>query len=339
MVATLGTNVGLCTLQLTTGINYISDLGYSPIVMQIAVITLLASVWIIAACTGVHKGIKYISNINMYIFGIILVWAFLFGGTQFILNNTTTAIGKYLAVFIPQAFYLEPAIQSGWIKDWTIFYWAWWLTVAPLTGLFLIRLAKGRTVREFVLVNMFVPIGFIVMWFGTLGSSGIFMQMNGADIWEAITTHGFPVSLFAYLKVLPWKTFFIIMGFAAILFSFITQAESMTYTMAGMTARDKRATEDGEQKSPTGLKIFWGVSIAIMGFVLIQSGGLTAVQTSVVMLGLPVLVLILINAVAFIKSVTNRHIYDLTLTDAERAEIAKEKASLSAGSVDTANAS
>lgn len=325
MVASLGTNVGLGTLQLTTGIDYVLNINYSPIVIQLTVIGILAIIWITAACTGIHKGIKYVSTANMYIFAALLAWSFIFGDTLFILNNTTTSIGKYLEFVLPQALYLEPAVQTGWIARNTIYYWAWWLTVAPLTGLFLIKLAKGRTIRQFVMVNMIIPIIFITIWFGTFGGAAISMQLSGIDLWGQIEKFGFTVSLFAFIENLPLAGLFIALGFAAILLSFVTQAESMTYTMAAITSSNKEVTEDGEQKSSIFLKVFWGVSIAIMGFILIQSGGLTAVQTSVVICGLPILVLLIVNALAFIKSVTNREIYDLTLTEEERQKIINEK--------------
>ena len=199
------------------------------------------------------------------------------------------------------------------------------LTVAPLTGLFLSKLAKGRTIRQFVLVNLFVPIGFIIIWFGTFGSSAIFQQMNGGQIWQAIEEFGFPVALFAYLKELPLTPFLMVLGFLAIFFSFTTQSESMTYTMAGMTSADKSEDESGEQRSPVYLKIFWGAAIALFGYALLLSGGLDQVQRSVVMLGLPVLAILIVNAVGFIKAVTHREIYDLTLTEEEKKKLIEER--------------
>ena len=187
------------------------------------------------------------------------------------------------------------------------------------------KLAEGRTIREFVMVNMFIPIGFVVIWFGTFGSSAIFQQMNGAGIWEAIQEFGFPVALFAYLKNLPLAGIMIALGFAAIFMSFITQNESMVYTMAGMTAADRSEDESGEQKSPLFLKIFWGAAIALMGYILMLSGGLESVQHSVLVLGIPVLIILLINAASFVKATTHRLEFDLTLTP-EQKKILQEEA-------------
>ena len=325
MVATLGTNMGLATLQISAGLRFAYGANVSDAILAPVIIIVLAICGISCACSGIHKAIKYVSSANMVVFIILVGWAFIFGGTQFTINNMVTAIGQYLKILIPESFYMEPAIQSGWISSWTLYYWAWWLTVAPLTGLFLMKLAKGRTIRQFIMVNLFIPIGFIVVWFGTFGSSAIFQQMGGAKIWEAIEQFGFPVSLFGYLKTLPLPQIMMALGFLAIFMSFLTQSESMIYTMAGMTAADKGENEIGEQKSPVYLKIFWGVAIAVMGYVLLQSGGLDAVQQSVVLLGLPILFILIVNAISFIKATTHREIYDLTLTEEQRQKIIAQK--------------
>ena len=325
MVATLGVNVGMATLQIEAGLRYVTGINVSESILAPIIIVVIAIIGIVCASSGVHKAIKYVSTANMAVFIILVSWAFVFGGTQFTINNMVTSIGSYLKILIPYSFYLEPAHQTGWVGSWTLFYWAWWLTVAPLTGLFLMKLAKGRTIREFVMVNMFIPIGFIIIWFGTFGSSAIYQEMNGANIWGAIQEFGFPVALFAYLKNLPLAEIMTVFGFAAIFMSFITQNESMVYTMAGMTAMDRSENEIGEQKSPVFLKVFWGAAIALMGYILLLSGGLDSVQHSVLVLGIPVLVILLINAASFVKAVKNREEYDLTLTEEQKKLLREER--------------
>ena len=325
MVATLGVNVGMATLQIDAGLRYATGMEMSQALMAPIIITVIAVTGITCAASGIHKAIKYVSTANMIVFIVLVGWAFIFGGTRFTINNMVTSIGSYLKILVPYSFYLEPAYQTGWVGGWTLFYWAWWLTVAPLTGLFLMKLAKGRTIREFVMVNMFIPIGFIVIWFGTFGSSAIYQEMNGAGIWNDIQTYGFPVALFSYQKNLPLPEIMTVIGFAAIFMSFITQNESMVYAMAGMTAMDRSENEIGEQKSPLFLKIFWGAAIALMGYILLLSGGLDSVQHSVLVLGIPVMIILLINAASFIKATTHREIYDLTLTQEQRERLLREK--------------
>lgn len=302
LVASLGTNVGLGTLQLSSGINFIFNTKLAPGILQIIIIVVLGAISITAACSGIHKGIKFVSDFNMLIFFVLLVGAFVFGGTIFILNNTISSFGKYLDILIPQALYLEPVKKTGWVARNTIYYWSWWITVAPLTGLFLSKLGKGRTIRQFVVVNLLVPVGFIVIWFGTFGSSAILRQLKGIDIWNTVLERGYPVAFFAYLDTLPLNTIFLLLGLLAVFLSFITQSESMIYTIAEMTSLEKN-----KGRSTNFLKVFWGVMISTMGFVLIHSGGLETVQTSVVMLGVPILIILLINCVSFIKATTKKN--------------------------------
>ncbi len=322
-VGAIGTTCGLGILQISKGVEYVFGVQLPPVVMQGGVMAIIAVIYIVAACSGIHKGIKYVSTANLWIFIAIMVWTFLFSNTVFILNNTTTSIGKYIAIALPQVLYLEPAIQSGWVSDWTIFYWAWWVTTTPLVALFIIKLAKGRTVRQFVAMNLVVPVCFIILWFGIFGSGAIGAQMAGHDIWGQVEAMGFEVSLFAFLETLPLSGIVMVVGLLAVLFSFVTMAESMTFTMADMTM-DAKGSED-DTPSPWYLKVFWGVALALTGLSLTLSGGLTAVQTAVIAFGAPTLLLLVLIAVALIKFFLQREKYDKTLSEKDIEAILQEK--------------
>lgn len=318
LVASLGTNVGLGTLQLSTGFRYMTKLAIKPLVLQILIIAILGIIGIYAACSGIHRGIKLVSNINMSVFATLLAWAFIFGGSVFILNNTLSSIGGYLKNFVEMGLYLEPVKQTGWVAKNTIYYWAWWTTVAPITGLFLARLARGRTIRQFVLVNLLVPVGFIFIWFGTFGSSAIFTQMHHVDIWRDLQTQGYPVAFFAYLNTLPWGRLVMILGLIAVILSFVTQYESMIYSIAEMSVNQSELLPNDHRVNY--LKIFWGIAISLMGFILIQSGGLTTVQTSVVVLGIPILLILVAYVFGFVKAIRR---YDETMLAIKRVDDAK----------------
>ena len=127
-----------------------------------------------------------------------MVFALATGGTLFILNNTLTGVGKFIQNLPSQSLYMEPAYQSGWVNGWTIFYWAWWLAFAPLIGLFQVKCAKGRTIRQYVLVNMLAPCIFLVFWMGIFGSSTIQLELAGNhSISQAIGEYGSSVAFFA----------------------------------------------------------------------------------------------------------------------------------------------
>ena len=296
LIAGLGTTLGLAVEQLSAGLNYITGKNYDFMQMALIICLLFAVVAVAAASTGLHKGIIWMSTANMYLFIGLLAFAFIFGGTLFIINNTVTSIGQYMQFFVGQSLYLEPAYQSGWVNRWTLFYLAWWLAFAPLIGLFQIKLSKGRTIREYIIVNMFAPCIFLVLWFGVFGSSSIAMELKGTSgISTAIENLGSSVAFFAYLKELPMSGVTLMIGVIAILFSIITQTEAEVLTISDLCTKEETLKEvKSDSASPLGLKAFWGFSISLLAFVLLYSGGLEAVQTTSIILGFPMLILILI---------------------------------------------
>lgn len=322
----MGTSLGFGVSQFGVGFNYVFGTSYSDAFLAIFFIGVLVICTIGASCSGLHRAITHVSNANMYIYFALMIWAFIFGGMLFILNNTTSAIGQYLAFIVPESFYLEPVKATGWVGGWSIFYWAWWLSFAPIVGLFLVKLAKGRTIRQFVIVNLFAPTVFAVAWFGIFGSSAINFQLNGADIYSVISEWGSSVALFAYVENLPLTPILFGLVFLAIIFSLLTLSESMTLTLSDMSIKPEYLGEEGDPKaSPAILKVFWGILMGAVAFVLLISGGLGALQTASVVCGLPILVIQLIWVAAYIKSVRHRSVYDMTLTDEQREALRIEE--------------
>lgn len=335
LVGGIGTSLGMAVQQFVTGIGYVFGVEVDANILAIFVIGGMAIFYIVAACSGLHKGIKYISQANMYIYIALLVWAFIFGGTLFIINCTTSAVGQYLAILVPQSFYLEPAFQSGWVSGTTIFYWAWWLAFAPLVGLFLIMLSKGRTIRQFVLVNMIVPTIFAIAWFGVFGSSSMLVEMTQGGLADTIAEYGVAAALFAYVKTLPLSPVLIVLAFLAIIFSFATLAESMTLSLAEMTTTEEemaRRNKEG-RSAPTFLKIIWGSLMGLIAFALFYSGGLSAMQTSCVVCAFPILIIMGMMVASYIKSMKHRSEYDMTLTDEEREALRLEESKNANGSL------
>lgn len=285
LISGLGTTIGLAVDQLSNGLNFITGKTYNLERVGLIICILFAAVAVIAACTGLHKGVALVSSINMYLFIILLIFAFLFGGALFIINNTISSVGQYFQFFVSQSLYLEPAHQSGWVNKWTIFYLAWWLAFAPLIGLFQIKLAKGRTIREYIIVNMFVPCLFLVAWFGVFGSSSIHMELNGnTAISQAISSYGNSIAFFAYLKQLPLAPIMLIIAVVAVIFSIITQTEAEILTISDLCIKDEEGKASSDKKSPSIIKIFWGAMMSLLAFALLYSGGLDAVQTASIVL-------------------------------------------------------
>lgn len=322
----MGTSLGFGVSQFCTGVNYVFGTNISDNLISIFFIGIVLILAISTACTGLQKGIKPASHFNMYVYFALMIWAFIFGGTLFILNNTTSAIGQYFAFLIPESFYLEPVKETGWVGSWSIFYWAWWLSFAPVVGIFLIKLAQGRTIRQFVLVNLIAPTIFAIAWFGIFGSSSIQMELAGSNIAADIAEWGAPVALFAYVKNLPLTPVLFALVFIAIIISITTMVNAMVFTLSDMSTKAEYLKEGALSKSSSNiLKIYWGLIIGLTAFILLFSGGLGALQTASVVCGLPILALLLIMAASYIKSMKQRSKYDMTLTAEEKIELLREE--------------
>lgn len=322
VIGGVATGFGLGIMQFTAGLSYVTGLDFNNNLAFLVCIISFAVIYIASACTGLHKGIAWISTANVWIYVVLLVFLFFVGNPFFTLDMAISSIGQYLDILPIQSFYLEPAQQSGWVGGNTIFYLAWWLAFAPVTSLFLIKLAKGRTVREFVCLNLFAPCVFALIWFCIFGGNGIAEQLAGnLEIWQAISEQGKEVALFVFLKQYPLATATTVLALLAIVFSFVTNAEANVLTVAEMTAKVRPEDKDDPQKaSPNSLKIFWGALMAAVAFALLQSGGLSALQTSVIVCALPILVLTVFMVSSFLKSLKNYKKYDMTLSEEERDE-------------------
>ncbi|MDO5409643.1 MAG: BCCT family transporter [Lachnospiraceae bacterium] len=318
LVAGLGTTLGLAIDQLTEGIKYITGLTIDRNILALIVCLGFAGIAIAAASTGLHKGIAMISTLNMYLFIFLLVFALFFGGTLFCLNNTITGLGQFIDIFFKQALYTEPGYESGWVNGWTIFYWGWWIAFAPMIGLFQVKLSKGRTIREYVIVNMLAPCIFLVMWMGTFGSSAMHMEFTGNHaISEAIAQYSNSIAFFAYLKQLPLAPLLLVLAVIAVVFSIVTQTEAEVLTIADMCVASDEELAASDNFAPVWLKVFWGLVMSLLAFTLLYSGGLNAVQTISIILGLPMLILLVVMCISTIKGLTKYKEYDQTLKDGE----------------------
>lgn len=309
IVGGVGTSLGFGTMQIASGLDFLWGVKSSGTIWLL-IILFLTGCYTISSYTGLQRGIKFLSRNNIRLYFLLMVFLLVVGPTIHILENTLTAVGDYLFNLVPMSLYLDPMEKSGWPGSWSNFYWAWWLAFAPIVGLFLARLAYGRTIRQFVLVNLIGPALFGIAWFGLFGSSAIYLDhFQNAGIGAIIKEAGNEVSLYALFQQLPFSGVTIILGVLAICISFITLADSMTSTIAAMTTKGFGQTKT-EKEPPARMKVFWGVVMGLLSYVLLVSGGASALQTSVIVCGLPILVLQLVMAVAHIKAMRNLGTYD-----------------------------
>lgn len=312
MVGGLGASLGMGTMQIASGIEYVLGIE-SNITVWTGIIVVMTVLFISVACSGILKGVKWVGNVNMMLYFAILIFVFVNAPTRSIIEAIITSVGDFVYNFVPLATNLDPIQQTGWHEGWTIFYWAWWISVAPLTGLFMIKLAKGRTIREFVLINLVAPACFVFIWFGTFGYAGIFSDMfSGSNIAGIIAESGTPVGMFALLQQYPLAMLTSVVAIILVAMSFNTQAEAVCVTLAALTSVG--FDESGNEKDPPKpIVIFWGLALSSIALILLYAGGeqaLGALQSAIVVCALPIVILQVVMAYSYFKCMMNCEKYD-----------------------------
>lgn len=296
----IATTIGLGVLQIHGGLSIVSGIPEANWV-PIVIILVIFIAYMASAASGLDRGMRYLSNFNLAFCLIFLLFVFVTGPTIFILNAFTLAIGDYISNFISYSLRLEPYVQGTWVRDWTLFYWAWTIAWSPYVGAFIARVSKGRTIRQFITGVMLIPPAIACVWIVTFGGTALYKDLNeNAGIAEAVN-NDITVALFQLFDTLPMS---FITSFLAILLIFtflITSADSATYILASMTT-------DGSLVPPIFQKIVWGVLISAIAGVLLVSGGLDALQTASLVAALPFTVVILILLVAIFKMLRKEHI-------------------------------
>jgi glycine betaine transporter len=289
----VATSLGFGAMQINGGLTYLFDVP-STLTTQTVIILVVTVLFMISALTGLSKGIKILSNVNMGLSAVLLLIVFILGPTLFILNLFTDTVGAYMQNFINMSLRIAPLNEEGrnWINGWTIFYWAWWIAWAPFVGVFIARVSKGRTIREFVVGVLLVPtlIGFI--WFTTFGSAAIFTETSGLLSISALAPEE---SLFGVLEGFPFGMALSLFAILIIVTFFVTSADSGTFVLGMMTT-------NGSLNPSTSIKATWGVFLSVTALALLYSGGLQALQNTMIIAALPFSFIMVLMVVSFLKS-------------------------------------
>lgn len=290
IVAIIGTvfgiavSLGLGALQINSGINRVFGVPESA-VWQLVIIGVVGGVAMISVALGLDRGIKVLSNINIWMAVGLLVFILVAGSTLFVLQGTIESMGSYLMNLPELALWNDNYADTGWQDSWTVFYWAWTISWSPFVGIFIARISKGRTIRQFVAGVLGVPAGFSVLWFGIFGHSAFDLELNGDGglVESVVEQEDIPGALFAFLEHYPATTFISVIAIILVVIFFITSVDSaalVTDTMAN----------GHEDFNPLGQRIFWAIAIAVITATLLVfsgSGGLEALEQFVVLVGLP----------------------------------------------------
>ena len=296
------TSLGLGALQITGGIDDVFDRGAGSETLAVAVIAVLTLCFVLSAVSGVEKGIKYLSNANAIAAALLVFFLFVVGPTVFIMGTFTTTMGDYLTHLPSMAFNtgVYDSEASSWLGGWTIFYWAWWMSWTPFVGMFIARISKGRTIRQFVIYVILVPSLVSFIWFAILGGSALNLQLN--EGWDPPLTETGGIdsegSLFAVLREYPLGAITVAVAVFLIAIFFITGADAASIVM-GMLS------QNGTEEPKRWLVVFWGVATGAVAAVLLWAGdgnGLNALQTLVILVAAPFMLILIGMCVSLMKA-------------------------------------
>lgn len=284
------TTLGFGASQLGAGLHQLGWISENSFSLQVVVIAVVMSLAIFSAISGVGKGVKILSELNLTLAFCLLIFVLVAGPTLYLLSAFSDNIGTYLSNLVQLSFktYVYEQEHTAWFSGWTILYWAWWCSWAPFVGLFIARISKGRTIREFIFGVLVVPSLFGVLWFTVFGNTAIWLNDG-----EAAGTLGQMISspetlLFKFLDYLPLSGVTGLVSLVVISLFFITSADSGIYVLNNIASRDKSLA------APRWQAVMWGVLMSVVAIVLMQSGGLANLQAMTLLVALPFAMLMLL---------------------------------------------
>ncbi|MCR8643554.1 BCCT family transporter [Paenibacillus sp. N1-5-1-14] len=290
----VATSLGLGTLQINGGLAHIINVPFS-ITSQIIIIVVVTFLYMLSALTGLDKGIKILSNVNLLFVLGLLILTLLFGPTIFILDTFTLTLGRYLQNLVQMSLSLTPFSQGSWVSSWTLFYWAWWISWGPFVGMFIARISKGRTIREFILGVLVIPSSFSFLWFSVFGGTAMHLEMfKNVRIAEAVK-NDMTVALFVTLEQLPLGYILAIIATILIITFFITSADSATFVLGMLSSK-------GSLNPSSRVKLIWGILQSSIAIVLLLSQGLQALQTASIVSALPFAIIMIFMGISLLKS-------------------------------------
>jgi choline/glycine/proline betaine transport protein len=293
----VATSLGYGVLQVNAGLNHLFGLPINETVQVILVIVIMGMATL-SVVSGLDKGIRILSELNLGLAVLLLLLVVALGPTVLLLKSFVENTGGYLSEIVSKTFNLyayEPK-SSDWLGGWTLLYWGWWLSWSPFVGMFIARVSRGRTIREFVIGVLFVPSGFTLMWMTAFGNSAINLIANkGATTLAHIVQTDVSLALFSFLEHFPLPSVLSFIAMVMVIMFFVTSADS------GAMVVDTLAS-GGAQHTPVWQRIFWASMMAVVAIFLLIAGGLSALQTVTIASALPFSIILLIAIYGLFKA-------------------------------------
>ncbi|MGV3244486.1 BCCT family transporter [Staphylococcus sp. 11261D007BR] len=296
----IATSIGLGILQIGGGLEHVFSVPNNA--LTLIIITLLMTVIFLgSALTGINRGVKWLSNLNIIIGALLLIFILIFGDLRFIVETFTASISEYLTHFIQYSLRIDPySGDNSWIQQWTVFYWAWVISWSPFIGGFVARVSRGRTIREFVIGVLLIPPFISFTWIAGFGGTAINWALTKNDQIEKIVDQDYTIALFELLSKFPLYEVTSSLAIILIFTFLITSADSTTHIVSGMAT-------GGVENPSKKHKMVWGILIGAISVALTVAGGLTSLQTASVVTGLPFSIILLLMIFSLMNALRREH--------------------------------
>lgn len=289
----LATSLGLGAEQVNAGLNHVFGIPFS-IVSQFILIGGITGLATISVVMGLDKGISRLSQLNIILAIILLAFVFFVGPTFHILDAFVENVGTYVSEFAMMSSWTESYTGTNWQNSWTLFYWAWWIAWSPFVGIFIARISKGRTVREFLLCVMLIPVFFTFVWMTVFGNAAISEELIEAGSISNAVNENVAVAIYALFDRFPLSSITSFIAIIVVISFFVTSSDSASFVVDIITS-------GGKLNPPVVQRIFWALMEGVLAAVLLMAGGLKALQTAVIATGLPFAIVLLFMCYCLFK--------------------------------------
>lgn len=309
----VATSLGYGVLQINTGLNYLFPnliaVNTPTQIVLIAIVTALATLSVVS---GLDKGVKMLSELNLGLAAILLLFILLMGSTVFLLQAFVQNVGHYASNIVSMTFNMYAYEKTDWLAGWTILYWGWWVSWAPFVGLFIARVSRGRTIRQFVMGVLLIPTGFTFLWMTVFGNSAIDLILNkGITQLGDVVQKDVSLALFAMFEHFPMSGVLTAVGLLMVVVFFITSADSGALVMDMLSA-------NGEGSKGVAYRVYWSVGAGVVAVVLLLAGGLGALQTMTIASALPFITVLMVAMYGLMKAlevdIQKQEVQQLSLT-------------------------
>lgn len=315
----LATSLGLGVQQVNSGLNYLLKIPISSTI-QVILIALITSIAVMSVVSGLDKGVKILSEVNIKMAFVFMVAILLLGPTGYIIRLFSNSFGTYLGDLLRSSFYVSTE-DSSWQGAWSVFYFAWWISWSPFVGMFIARISKGRTIREFILAVLLIPAILSFVWLSVLGGTAIYVNEASNGVLFKTVQDNLPVALFEMINLLniPFltgliKTALSILATLLVISFFVTSSDSGSLVVDNIVS-------GGKLDSPIPQRIFWAVMEGLVAAVLLLVGGekaLSALQTAVISTGLPFAVILFVMALVLVDNLKSTYKLQQRIRDEKR---------------------